>query len=120
MVLANIFGNKCPNCKQGKIFKEKNQLFNFNRPKMNSNCAYCHFVYSREPRFFFGAMYVIYALTIIEALIVFILSTILFGENQLILKFGIIVGAIALLSFFNLRLSRIIWIYIFSKLDNPH
>ncbi|MDJ0645681.1 MAG: DUF983 domain-containing protein [Flavobacteriaceae bacterium] len=85
---------------------------------MYAKCENCRFEYSREPGFFFGAMYVSYALTIIEALIVFILSKILLGENQLILKFAIIVGTIVLLSFFNLRLSRIIWIYIFSKLDN--
>ena len=108
--------NKCPVCKKGKIFNERNLLFNFKKPNMYSNCPNCDYKYEKEPGFFFGAMYVSYALTISEALIIFILSTLFLGENKLILKFGIIVGAIVLFSLFNLRFSRIIWIYMFSKI----
>ncbi len=66
MVIPQIFystiANKCPRCHKGKIF-EKNNSYTFDKPLlMRDSCSECDLRYEREPGFFYGAMYVSYAM----------------------------------------------------------
>lgn len=115
-MIYSILTNKCPNCRKGLIYKDKNIHFNFSTNRMNNKCDNCGFKFEKEPGFFFGAMYVSYILGIVEAVIVFIICR-LFYES--VFDVSIIVWislAIILLSSFNMRVSRIIWIYSMRKL----
>ncbi|MDO5980659.1 DUF983 domain-containing protein [Flavivirga spongiicola] len=79
---------------------------------MNDRCENCDFKFEKEPGFFFGAMFVSYALAVAEFIGVFIISYFVFGLSLLVSFFGIILSAI-LFSTVNFRLSRTIWIYLF-------
>jgi len=113
--VQRILTNKCPNCHQGDIYVDRNIYFNFSKNKMNKTCRKCGYKFEKEPGFFFGAMYISYALSIAEAASVFIISQ-LFFESVFDVKIILsIVLTLILLSSFNMRVSRIIWIYLMRK-----
>ena len=103
---------KCPNCKKGKIFMNGGNILLLNIPKMNDRCPECNYKFERETGFFFGAMFVSYALAaaqMIASLVVF-----WYFIDLSPLRVFAIIGVMAfLLSTINFKLSRSIWIYLF-------
>ncbi len=67
-----------------------------------------------EPSFFYGALYVNYALTVGIGIFAFVISMLVF-ELSLNVSFGVIIGVLILLTPLTIRLSRLIWINIFVK-----
>ena len=65
-----------------------------------------------EPSFFFGAMYVNYALAVALFVAIFIIAKVFFGLSILYSFIAIVVISL-LVTPITLRLSRIIWINIF-------
>ena len=106
-----IVSGKCPKCKSGKIFENKGNLFLLKEPKMHSHCTNCGYRFEKEPGYFIGSLYVSYALAVAELLTLFIIIHPLFNSVYWILS--IMITVLILLSFFNFRNSRTIWIYIF-------
>jgi uncharacterized protein (DUF983 family) len=111
--LSKVLSGKCPNCEQEKMFKTNGNPFIFKMPVMNKTCSKCGYVYERETGFFFGAMYISYALTCAQMIAIFVLGLI-FGISFLNMFIAILVIAFAL-STFNYKLARIIWLNIFYK-----
>ncbi len=110
-MINKMITNKCPNCGKGTIYKERNIYFNFRKPRMKKECEHCHFVFEKEPGFFFGAMYISYVLGIAQAILTFLVGT-LFYETLFDMRILIWIAIVlVLLSSFNMRMSRIIWIY---------
>lgn len=113
--MLHLFKNECPNCYKGKVFRDKSFFFSLGFPKMNEHCSHCHFKFEKEPGYFFGAMFVSYTLAVGEGIITYFLAHPFF-EKAFDLRIIPIVGVVLLsLSFFNIRLSRIIWIYAFKN-----
>ncbi|SDI62555.1 DUF983 domain-containing protein [Winogradskyella thalassocola] len=112
--VINALNCKCPNCKDGKIFSDSGNILLLKIPKMNDRCLICDYKFEREVGFFFGAMFVSYALAAAEmmACMVVFWSLIEFSPLRVFL---IIVAMAFLLSTFNFKLSRSIWIYLFYK-----
>ena len=113
--LYHIFNNDCPNCHKGKVFDDKSFFFSFGFPKMNEYCSHCNFKFEKEPGYFFGAMFVNYGLTVAEGIITYFLARPFFEETFALGIIPIIAVVIVLLGCFNIRLSRMIWIYMFRK-----
>jgi hypothetical protein len=93
---------------------EKRTGFSLKLPKMREQCTECEHRFSREPGFFQGAMYVSYGLAMAEVIATFVLCQFFFDRVFDVRMFGIIVGVVVLLSLFNYRLSRVIWMYLFT------
>lgn len=110
-LFKDVITEKCPVCGEGNVFNKKGNPLLLRMPKMNKECSVCHHKFEKEPGFFYGAMYVSYGLTIIEMAPVFLLSR-MFVESY-IATIAIIAVSAFLLSTFNFRLSRMIWIYMF-------
>ncbi|MCK0159641.1 DUF983 domain-containing protein [Allomuricauda sp. F6463D] len=103
---------KCPNCKKGNIFMHGGNILLLNFPKMNDRCPECNYKFEREPGFFFGAMFVSYALAAAQMITSLVIFWYLIDLSPL--KVFVIIGVIAfLLSTINFKLSRSIWIYMF-------
>lgn len=113
--VRHIFNNDCPNCYKGKVFKDKSFFFSVGFPKMYTNCTNCNFQFEKEPGFFFGAMFVNYALTVSQGIITYFIAQQFYATRFDLHIIFIIAVVIILLCFFNIRLSRMIWIYIFKK-----
>ncbi|CAM1373460.1 DUF983 domain-containing protein [Tenacibaculum xiamenense] len=110
--LYSIFRNKCPQCHEGDFFKYK---ISFNPKKvttLHDNCPNCDLKYMMEPSFYFGAMYVNYAIAVALFVAVFIIAKVFIGLSILQSFIAIIIISL-ILTPVSLRLSRIIWINIF-------
>jgi hypothetical protein len=79
---------------------------------MNKSCSNCHYKFHKEPGFFIGAMYISYAMNIAEVLFMYVLLTPFFDEILDLLMLPFLALGIVLLIFFNVRYSRMIWIYL--------
>lgn len=114
MLILSILKGKCPSCKKSKIFNSKESRLLFKIPTMNERCNKCNYKFEREPGFFFGAMFVSYALAAAEFITFSIIFYFILGMSLMATFFGVVLLAI-IMSSINFRLSRIIWIYIFTK-----
>lgn len=109
--IINILTEKCPKCGKGHVFAKKGNLLLFQMPVMEKNCPECGHKFEREPGYFFGSMFVSYALAVAEMVVVFLILQFFTKEISTFLT-AIAVLAL-LLSTFNFRLSRMLWIYMF-------
>lgn len=110
--VINILKCKCPNCKKGKMYNQLGNILLFRVPKMNTTCSQCNFKFEKETGFFFGAMFVSYALVVAEMVASVILFKFILDFSYINVFFLSIITAV-LLSFINFRVSRSIWIYMF-------
>ena len=111
--VVNILKGTCPNCGIGAIFKTKGYIFLLRMPIMNKRCKTCNLKFEKETGFFFGAMFVSYALAVAEMIASLVLFWIMMDLSPLSV-FLIIVVIAFVTSTFNFRLSRTIWIYLFN------
>ena len=112
--VINALNCRCPNCKEGKIFRDGGNVLLLQIPEMHHRCPVCHYKFEKETGFFFGAMFVSYALAaaeMITSLVVFWY----FIDISPLGVFAIIVVIAFLLSTINFKLSRSFWIYLFYK-----
>ncbi|MDX6747977.1 DUF983 domain-containing protein [Polaribacter sp. PL03] len=114
--VIDVLKCKCPNCKKGKMYSELGNLLLFRAPKMNAICNECSFKFEKEPGFFFGAMFVSYALVAVEMIASVVLFKFILDFSYISVVFVAITTAI-LLSTINFRISRSIWIYMFYSND---
>lgn len=117
MKLANItystVTNKCSRCHQGQVFKEANPYILGKMFSLHEKCSNCALKYEREPSFFYGAMYVSYALTSGWFIIWYLIYLSFFSSFDT-LAFALIVSvSIILLSPLTLRISRLLWLNFF-------
>ena len=109
--IYSIINNKCPKCNEGNFFEDNNLLHLKKVMKMNSNCPQCGFKYEIEPSFFYGAMYVSYALTVAFAIAIFVICHLL--SLSLIATLIAIVISLVVLTPMTMRISRILYINMF-------
>lgn len=114
--LYSIFNFKCPKCHEGEFFENK-KTWNLNKlTNLHSNCPKCDLKYMMEPSFFYGAMYVAYALTVGIAIAVFVIANLIFNLD-LLASFAAIILVLLISGPINLKISRAIWINIFVSYD---
>lgn len=113
----SIFNSKCPVCHQGDVYESK-QIYNFNKfDKMHERCSHCGHKYEIENGFWYGAMYVSYALTVAFSVATFILTYLFYPQASAWLYFGMIVLVLLILVPVTFRLSRMIWMNFFTHYD---
>lgn len=110
--IIDVLKCKCPNCKKGKMYSQLGNLLLFKAPKMNKICSECNFKFEKEPGFFFGAMFVTYALVSAEMIAAMVLFKFILDFSYITVAL-LAITIVVLLSTFNLRISRSIWVYMF-------
>lgn len=116
--LYSIFALKCPRCHKGDLFTHSN-AYNFNHmADMPDNCPVCGESFRREPGFYYGAMYVSYALTVALSVAVFVAMYTFATPHW---KWYLLANAVTILVLFPLifRWSRAIWINFFVHYRTP-
>ncbi|ETN96979.1 hypothetical protein P278_04050 [Zhouia amylolytica AD3] len=81
---------------------------------MYKSCEACGYVFEREPGFFFGAMYVSYSLAVAELVALLVVVKFILGFGNIVLVISVAILAF-LLSTFNFRVSRSLWMYFFER-----
>ena len=111
--LYSILNFKCPRCHKGE-FLESRRVYNLKKAgNLREKCACCDLKYSREPGFYFGAMFVSYALGVALFVTIWVATAVLYPEYSSELLLGIIIGSILILGPYLYALSKIIWANLF-------
>jgi uncharacterized protein (DUF983 family) len=122
-LIFSILGNKCPRCRRGKLFKEKNPYKLKKVLKMNESCLVCGQATEVELGFYYGTSYVSYALAVMISVASFIAWWVLIGfslhDNRFFVWMGFNVFLLIALQPILMRLSRTIWLSIFVRYS-PH
>ena len=114
--LYSIVSGCCPKCHQESMYTRKNPYALADTLKINDSCSHCGTKYRIEPSFFFGAMYVSYAVGIAFGVAAFVISYFMF-HAALKMTFAAIVGTLVVFMPIIMRLSRNIWINMFMSYD---
>jgi uncharacterized protein (DUF983 family) len=109
--IRNIFNDKCPRCAKGYVFKQDVSIFKI--PIMHATCETCNYHFDREPGYFLGAMYISYALAVLQGILTYILLYLTVPSLSTFYEILIIILVIILFARKNYKLSRIIYIHIF-------
>jgi len=117
--LYGILHRKCPRCHEGDLFTEPNPYRLKHIFDMPEKCPSCGQPYHLEPSFYYGAMYVNYAITVGIGVAVFVVMIALSRNWELYEYLIGITGVILLSAPVTFRLGRSIWINMFVKYD-PH
>lgn len=115
--LYSIFTGTCPKCHKESMYQYKNMYNPSKTLKMNERCSHCKTKYKIEPSFFYGAMYVSYAVGTAFAIAAFVISFLIIGTN-LMTSFIVIIATLVAFMPVIMRLSRNIWINFFIKYDS--
>ena len=110
-LFMKILNEKCPNCGIGDVYEKKKKFIEL--PVMKEECKECHYHFDREPGYFLGAMYISYALAVLQGILTFLVLYAFLPNISTIWVVGIILLVISLFSMKNYKLSRIIYIHIF-------
>lgn len=121
LYLWSVLTNRCPRCREGKIYVSNNAYDLKNNLKMNENCPLCGQPTEIEVGFYYGTSYVSYALTVAYTVATFIAWWVLLGfslyDNSII--YWLIFNGVTLLLLqpVFMRLSRSLWLSWFVKYD---
>ena len=107
---------KCPKCQEGEFFES--HPYNLKKTgDILSNCSNCNEKYSKEPGFYFGAMFISYALTVGLFLLIWLAFSVFTEDYEPLTLVLTIASLILLLSPYLYALSKIIWANFFIKYD---
>lgn len=114
--LYSIFKMKCPRCQEGDFFIS--HPYDLKKAgDLHTNCSHCDLKYSREPGFYYGAMYVSYALGVALFVTLWVSFNLFFEDVPVGLQILIVsVFSIVLAPYFY-ALSKIIWANLFFSFD---
>jgi uncharacterized protein (DUF983 family) len=118
-IIYSTLTNKCSRCHGGKVFENNNPYSFMNGITMKETCSKCGLKYEREPGFFYGAMYVSYAL-MSGILIVWFISDLLWLHFEPITLATVVVTSMLVLFPVAFRWARIIWLNFFIRYDKTY
>lgn len=114
--IYSMFTGTCPVCHTGSMYVRKNPYVFSDTLNMHEHCPHCRVKFKIEPSFFYGAMYVSYAVGVAIAVAVFVIAFFFLNLSRLHTFFAI-TGTLVVLLPIILRLSRNIWINFFFTYD---
>ncbi len=118
--LKSIFRFKCPRCHQGEFLDTRNVYDLKKAGDLKENCSHCGLKYEREVGFYFGAMYVAYALAVALFVTCWVATTVLYPNYEAMTLVWIVIGASLLTGPILYALSKIIWINLFVHYDKQY
>jgi len=116
-----VLSNRCPHCREGKLFLKENAYDFKNNLKMHENCPVCKQPTEIEVGFYYGTSYISYLLTVALSGFTFILWWIFIGisinDDRILYWLGINSALIIIIQPLLMRLSRTLWLSWFVKYD---
>ncbi|WP_052308737.1 DUF983 domain-containing protein [Echinicola pacifica] len=112
---AAILAAKCPRCHQGSIFPVS--LMSFRKlTQVNDHCPNCNATLEPEPDFYYGAMYISYALSVALVVNIMLILNYGFGDPEIWVYLVTVGVTNVLLLPLMLRYSKVLYLYIAGKL----
>ena len=119
----SVFTNRCPRCREGKLFQVSNPYDLKNNVLMHEHCPVCGQPTEIEVGFYYGTGYVSYAVSIAFLVATFVAWKVLIGvtfsidDNRIFYWMGIAFTLLFVLQPLIMRLSRILWLSWFVSYD---
>jgi hypothetical protein len=114
--LFSIFNNKCPQCQEGDFLVSR--PYNLVKAgEIHERCPVCNLRYAKEPGFYYGAMYVAYALAVALFVTLWTSFNLFFKGTSIGWQIGTILVATLVLTPYIYALSKIIWANMFITYD---
>lgn len=105
---------KCPRCKQGEMFADRNPYHLRNLAKMPAHCTKCNLKYNPEAGFYYGAMWVSYLVGIILSIIIICLLLFVFHLSLQWAFVGFVIFHL-IFSPYLFKFSRALWLSFYVK-----
>lgn len=109
-----ILKEKCPRCREGDLFKQPALSVGFY--KMHERCSTCNQTFEPEPGFYFGAMFISYAMAVAMSVICWIILYFLLNPPFEAYVIVILFVNVVLLPFI-FRFSRTLFLYGFGGIN---
>ncbi len=110
--LYSIFHLTCPFCQEGAFFLS--HPYDLKRVgELHRTCPVCHRNFEKEPGFYWGAMFVSYALSVGYSLLAFGITWWFLPDMGILGYFIVVVSATVLVAPYLYALSKIIWANMF-------
>jgi uncharacterized protein (DUF983 family) len=116
-MLYSILKFKCPRCQSSDLFTHKNPYRTTGFFDMPKHCDSCGQKFELEVGFYYGSMYVSYALSIALGVSIFVAMAVLYPDFKMHEFLILLVTLLIIATPFLFRLSRVIWINLFVKYD---
>ena len=116
-MLKSILSFQCPRCRKAPMFQSGSILRPGSLFKMHPHCPHCAQSFEPEPGFYFGAMFISYAINTALFIAAWVALTILYPEYSLTMLLGLLTAVVILGLPLTYRLSRSIWLAIFVRFD---
>lgn len=100
---------RCPQCRTGKMFL--GSTYGFKRQRTNDICPYCGLEFEIEPGYFYAAMYISYAMSVMEVVLIGFLTYLITNSESPWVYSIILFLAIVLFAPFNYRYARLILLF---------
>lgn len=113
-IIIGIFRLRCPRCRQAPLFSNPHLFHLSEVHKMPDNCPKCGQDFVIEEQFYWGAMFVSYALTAVFLLSITGIDILLTGYLPL-KRLLVYISIMLLLWTYMFRLSRAVWITLFVR-----
>lgn len=114
--IISIFSNKCPRCREGKLYKHNNP-YNFkNNMEMNKECTSCGQATEIEVGFYYGTGYVSYGLSVAFSVATFVAWKVLIGmtfsvdDDRMLYWMATNITLLIVVQPILMRLSRTLWL----------
>jgi len=111
--IYSILNNKCPVCHEGDFFEVNNPYDLKNFSKNYDRCKTCDHKFEMETGFFYGAMFVSYAIAVAFSIAIFLMVLLLFPQSAYYVYIAAILTGIVVLMPLTYRLSRLVWMNLF-------
>ena len=112
-IVYSVVANKCPRCHSGQVFLTNNPYNLKKTLEMHERCPHCNLKYEAEPGYFYGAMYVSYALTVGFCVLSWLITWLTIGSIGMGFLWFII-ASLVILAPVTFRWSRILWMNLFT------
>lgn len=109
----SIFKYRCPHCHEGEFFVDRNPYHLSTAGDLLEACPVCARKYTPEPGFYYGGMYVAYALTVALGTSIFLATRVLWPSATVAVKAVLVCTGIVLLAPWMYALSKTIWANLF-------
>jgi len=117
----NLLACKCPRCRTGNMFRDKNPWNIKNTMKMNRQCPVCGQPLNIEVGFYYGASYVAYALTVAFSVATFVAWWVLIGfslkDDRVFYWLTVNALLMVVMQPYFMRVARTGWLAFFTKYD---
>ncbi len=107
---------KCPQCQEGDFFVS--HPYDLRKVgDIHQECSHCQLKYEKEPGFYYGAMYVSYALGVALFVTLWVSMKLFFPKTPLTWQLVIIFTTFIVIAPYFYALSKIIWANLFIRYD---